>query len=152
MKKCSCVFVTFDRVSDEEDDDDQDIPAYGFPRNRREPSDIDFIISSAGKMNFITFFSNLCYKLKWFINRIWKFVLQMKIVPCFVSIVKLPSQPPWNPISKMIWIHRTQRPPHRHLDHRVVKVWNGPIIYKPHKSDHGSNINAIINVLSIQLP
>lgn len=33
---------------DEEDDDDQDIPAYGFPRNRREPSDIDFIISSAG--------------------------------------------------------------------------------------------------------
>lgn len=32
-----------------EDDDDQDIPAYGFPRNRREPSDIDFIISNAGK-------------------------------------------------------------------------------------------------------
>lgn len=40
---------------DEEDDDDQDIPAYGFPRNRREPSDIDFIISNAGsyKWNLI---------------------------------------------------------------------------------------------------
>lgn len=31
-------------------DDDQDIPSYGFPqvRNRREPSDIDLIISNAG--------------------------------------------------------------------------------------------------------
>lgn len=40
-------------ISDEEDDDDdQDIPAYGFPRNRREPSDIDFIISNAGACKF----------------------------------------------------------------------------------------------------
>lgn len=36
---------------DEEDDDDDDqIPSYGFPRNRREPSDIDFIISNAGML------------------------------------------------------------------------------------------------------
>lgn len=38
----------FDISDEEDDDDDQDIPAYGFPRNRREPSDIDFIISNAG--------------------------------------------------------------------------------------------------------
>lgn len=45
-------FVDFVLNLDEEDDDDQDIPAYGFPRNRREPSDIDFIISSAGMILF----------------------------------------------------------------------------------------------------
>lgn len=41
--------------SDDEDnidDDDQEIPSYGFPqqgRNRREPSDIAMLISSGGK-------------------------------------------------------------------------------------------------------
>lgn len=73
---------------------------------------------------------------------------QMKTVPYFVNIVKLPSPQPWNRISKMIWIHRTQRPPHHRPDHRVAKVWNGPIIYKQLKSDH----DTIINVLSMSLP
>lgn len=43
---------------EEDEDDDQDIPAYGFPRNRREPSDIDFIISNAG-----TFLQVICQKI-----------------------------------------------------------------------------------------
>lgn len=88
-------FAAFDLL-DEEDDDDQDIPAYGFPRNRREPSDIDFIISSAGlcpPINGIRFMrdSNAT------INRLFFLcvcILQMKIVPYFVSIIVRPSPRP----------------------------------------------------------
>lgn len=35
----------------DEDDEDQDIPSYGFPhqrRNRREPTDIDLLINNGG--------------------------------------------------------------------------------------------------------
>lgn len=38
---------------DDDDDDNEDIPSYGFPqakrRNRREPSDIDILISNGGE-------------------------------------------------------------------------------------------------------
>lgn len=48
--------------SDNDDDDIEDIPSYGFPqakrRNRREPSDIDILISNGGKT--IHFTSPFC--------------------------------------------------------------------------------------------
>lgn len=33
-----------------DEQEEEDVPAYGFPRNRREPSNIDFMISNSGEI------------------------------------------------------------------------------------------------------
>lgn len=70
---------------EEDDEDDDQIPSYGFPRNRREPSDIDFIISNAGMLLSSNHNPNKKNEKKYSFKSI---TFQMKIALYCVNIVK----------------------------------------------------------------
>lgn len=57
------------QIFESDDDDDQGIPSYGFPqqrRNRREPYDVNML--NGGTLNFILFQLDLCYLINYAIT------------------------------------------------------------------------------------